>query len=178
MLKIEKTFFHETLLKNHHFHADYLEIDWPDLVGQSWLKVNFSLQLDRNGRPVLTYANRPKIDPSTVLNFDIMDKLGTSLERAPLTSKTAKFESDLLKTNEDIASQRREILQTLVYGGGEKLAPHRHTNVCSFPQLCEAISWELLANKVASVCPVSRLNTTTSEYVPRPWRWAFSTTLS
>ena len=50
-----------------------------------------------------------------------MDKLGknpwTSLERAPFTSKTAKFESDLLKTNDDIASQRREILQTLVYGG-------------------------------------------------------------
>ena len=89
--------------------------------------MNFSLQLDRNGRPVLTYANRPKINPSTVLNFDIMDKLGknpwTSLERAPLTSKTAKFESDLLKTNEDIASQRREILQTLVYGGGQKTCP-------------------------------------------------------
>ena len=121
MLKIEKTFFHEILLKNHHFHADYLEIDYPGLVGQFWLKVNFSLQLDGNGRPVLTYGNRPKIDPSTVLNFD-MDKLGkhpwTSLERAPLTSKTAKFESDLLKTNEDIASQRREILQTLAKGGG------------------------------------------------------------
>ena len=84
--------------------------------------MNFSLQLDR----ILTYGNRPKIDPSTVLNFD-MDKLGkhpwTSLERAPLTSKTAKFESDLLKTNEDIASQRREILQTLVYGGGQKTCP-------------------------------------------------------
>ena len=88
--------------------------------------MSFSLQLDRNGRPVLTYGNRPKIDPSTVLNFD-MDKLGKnpwiSLERAPLTSKTAKFESDLLKTNEDIASQRREILQTLVYGGGQKNLP-------------------------------------------------------
>ena len=64
-----------------------------------------------------------------------MDKLGknpwTLLERAPLTSKTAKFESDLLKTNDDIASQRREILQTLVYGGrggGSKktiLSPHK-----------------------------------------------------
>ena len=84
--------------------------------------MNFSLQLDR----ILTYGNRPKIDPSTVLNFD-MDKLGkhpwTPLERAPLTSKTAKFESGLLKTNEDIASQRREILQTLVYGGGQKTCP-------------------------------------------------------
>ena len=82
--------------------------------------MNFSLQLDGNGRPVLTYGNGPKIDPSTVLNFD-MDKSEKnpwiSLKRAPLTSKTAKFECDLLKTNEDIASQRREILQTLVYGG-------------------------------------------------------------
>ena len=82
--------------------------------------MNFSLQLDGKGRPVLTYGNGPKIDPSTVLNFD-MDKSEKnpwiSLKRAPLTSKTAKFECDLLKTNEDIASQRREILQTLVYGG-------------------------------------------------------------
>ena len=33
-------------------------------------------------------------------------------------SKIAKFESDLLKTNEDIASQTRTILQTFVWGGG------------------------------------------------------------
>lgn len=136
--------------------------------------MNFSLQLDGNGRPVLTYGNGPKIDPSMVLNFD-MDKSEKnpwiSLKRAPLTSKTAKFECDLLKTNEDIASQRREILQTLAYGGrgvwAKKLSSH-HTKVCTFPQLCEAKSWVLLANKVASVCPVSRLNTTTLEHVPRP----------
>ena len=30
-------------------------------------------------------------------------------------SKIAKFECDLLKTNEDIASQSREILQTFVW---------------------------------------------------------------
>ena len=34
-------------------------------------------------------------------------------------SKIAKFESDLLKTNEDIASQSREILQTFVWWGAQ-----------------------------------------------------------
>ena len=33
-------------------------------------------------------------------------------------SKTAKFESDLLKTNEHVAPQSREILETLYWGGG------------------------------------------------------------
>ena len=51
--------------------------------------------------------------------------------------------------------------------GAKKLSSH-HIKVCTFPQLCEAKSWVLLANKVASVCPVSRLNTTTLEHVPRP----------
>ena len=32
--------------------------------------------------------------------------------------KTAKFESDLLKTNEHVAPQSREILETLYWGGG------------------------------------------------------------
>ena len=34
------------------------------------------------------------------------------------TGKIAKFESNLLKTNEDIAPQRCEILQTFVWGEG------------------------------------------------------------
>ena len=38
-------------------------------------------------------------------------------------SKIAEFESDLLKTNKDIAPQSREILQTFVWGGGHNLAP-------------------------------------------------------
>ena len=42
-------------------------------------------------------------------------------------SKTAKFESVLLKTYKDIAPQSREILQTFLWWGVE-LAPH-HTNV-------------------------------------------------
>ena len=32
--------------------------------------------------------------------------------------KVAKFESDLMETNEDIALQRHEILQTFVWWGG------------------------------------------------------------
>ena len=52
----------------------------------------------------------------------------------------AKFESNLLKTNEEIAPRRCEILQTSVWWGwGHKLAPH-HTNVCKLSQLCTAIS--------------------------------------
>ena len=52
--------------------------------------------------------------------------------------KIARFECDLLKTNEDTAPQSREILQTFD-GGGHKLAPNL-TNVCKFSQLCGAIS--------------------------------------
>ena len=51
-------------------------------------------------------------------------------------SKIAKFESDLLKTNEDIASQTRTILQTFVWwgGGGTNLPPTIQTSVhfCNF----------------------------------------------
>ena len=36
------------------------------------------------------------------------------------TSKTAKFESDLLKTNKDTAPQSREILQPFVWWAGHK----------------------------------------------------------
>ena len=46
--------------------------------------------------------------------------------------KIAKFESDLLKTNKDIAPQSREILQTFVWWN--KLALH-HTNICKFSEL-------------------------------------------
>ena len=45
-------------------------------------------------------------------------------------SKIAKFQSDLLKINEDIVPQSREILQTFVWWRAQiKVAPH-HTNVC------------------------------------------------
>ena len=39
------------------------------------------------------------------------------MERTPKISKAAEFESDLLKTNEDLARQRRRILQTFVWWG-------------------------------------------------------------
>ena len=38
-------------------------------------------------------------------------------ERAPLFSKIAKFETDFLKTNEDISPHSRVILQTFLSGG-------------------------------------------------------------
>ena len=53
--------------------------------------------------------------------------VNTTENSALKISKTAKFESDLLKTNKDIASQSRKILQTFVCWGVE-LASH-HTNV-------------------------------------------------
>ena len=54
------------------------------------------------------------------------------------------FESDLCKTNEEIAVQSREILQTFVWwkegggGGGTNLAPP--SNVCKFSKICKAMS--------------------------------------
>ena len=73
-----------------------------------------------------------------------------------------KFERELMKTNEDIASQSRKILQTFVWGVGgggvgspiwpppppppppppQKLPPPppHHTNVCKFSQLYGAIA--------------------------------------
>ena len=52
-------------------------------------------------------------------------------------SQTTKFESDLLKTNEDMAPKSRHFDRRL-YGGKHKLAP-QHTKACEFSQLCEAI---------------------------------------
>ena len=44
-------------------------------------------------------------------------------------SKIVKFESDLLKTNEDVASQSREILQTFVWWGAQT-CPKQNKNIC------------------------------------------------
>ena len=52
-------------------------------------------------------------------------------------SKTTKFESDLLKTNEGMAPNSHKISQTFEWWG-HKLAP-QHTKACEFSQLCEAI---------------------------------------
>ena len=61
-----------------------------------------------------------------------MDKSGKILghhwKKHLKISETAKFESDLLKTNEDMAPQSREILQTFAWwlrgGGGGTNLPH------------------------------------------------------
>ena len=55
-----------------------------------------------------------------------MDKLWKNRRhhwKKRLNSKISKFENDLLKTNEDIAPQRREILQTFVWVEGTNLPP-------------------------------------------------------
>ena len=44
-------------------------------------------------------------------------------------SKSAKFESDLLKINEDINPQSREILQTLVWWGGGTNLPFSQNKI-------------------------------------------------
>ena len=59
--------------------------------------------------------------------------------------KIVKFESDLLKTNEDVAPQSREILV--------QICPHHHhSNVCKFSQLCGALSsltWDVSLSNLA-----------------------------
>ena len=55
------------------------------------------------------------------------------------TGEAAKFESDLFKTNEDIAPVSHRILQTFVQGGRGDRASH-HTNVCKISRLCGATS--------------------------------------
>ena len=62
------------------------------------------------------------VDLSTVFSTLYMDQLGKILqhywkERLKI-SRTVKFQSDLLKTNEDIAPQSRQILQTFAWWGG------------------------------------------------------------
>ena len=70
----------------------------------------------------------------------------TRLKRTPQISKVAKFESEFLKTNEDITSQICRNLQTFVWYRARTpppppvpLAP-KHTNVCKISRLCSAIS--------------------------------------
>ena len=67
------------------------------------------------------------VDPSTVISSLNMDQLGKIRqhywkERLKI-SRTAKFQSDLLKTNEDIAPQGRQILQTFAWWGAQTCPP-------------------------------------------------------
>ena len=75
--------------------------------------------------------------PQFFSTFDMDKSAGKST-----ISKITKFESDLLKTNEDIVVERLIILEMFVWYSGAKdtnLPPH-HTNVCKFLQFCRAIS--------------------------------------
>ena len=55
----------------------------------------------------------------TTFDMDKVEKICRHRRKEHLKiSKIAKFESDLLKTNEDIALQIREIWETFVSGGG------------------------------------------------------------
>ena len=65
-----------------------------------------------------TFWHRPGGNPSIPLERATEERLKIS--------KTTKFESDLLKTNDDIAPKSHEILQMFVWrvgGRGHKLAP-------------------------------------------------------
>ena len=68
----------------------------------------------------------------------------STLKKCLEINKTAKFEIDLLKVNEETAPQSHKTLQTFVWWG-HKLTP-RHTNICKFLELCGAIP--LLAKDV------------------------------
>ena len=84
-----------------------------------------------------------------IFNFwhgQVRENPSTPLKKCLEINKTAKFEIDLLKVNEQTASQSLKNLQTFVWGGGgHKLTP-RHTNICKFSELCGAIP--LLAKDV------------------------------
>ena len=62
---------------------------------------------------------QPQIELSTIFLTFHWDQLGNIRQRGWIerlkVSKVDKFESDLLKTNENIATQSRDILQTFVW---------------------------------------------------------------
>ena len=68
-----------------------------------------------------------------------MDKLGKIhghyWKEHPKITKISKFESDSLKTNEDVASQSRKKFDRHLFDWGHKLIAALHTNVCIFARL-------------------------------------------
>ena len=83
------------------------------------------------------------IHPSTVFSawndWDHLAKIRQHDWKEPRKiSKVAKFENYLLKTNEDITPQNREILQMFVWWGASSCP--LVTNVCKISRLCRAIS--------------------------------------
>ena len=61
----------------------------------------------------------------------------STLKKCLEINKTAKFEIDLLKVNEETAPQSHKTLQTFVWWG-HKLTP-RYRNICKFSDLCGVI---------------------------------------
>ena len=82
-------------------------------------------------------------------------------------SKVAKFESDLLKTYEGIAPQRRVILRDVLYGGGQVRAPT--TNVCKISRLCGLISSLSL-----DLSPLNLVSYLILKFSFRQCRWLFA----
>ena len=90
---------------------------------------------------------RVPLSGKTIVRFFFFSTIG---KKCLEIRKFAKFQSDLLKTNEDIARpQSREILQTFVWWGvGDSLGPSpppptttpSRTNVSRFSQLYGAMS--------------------------------------
>ena len=86
-----------------------------------------------------------RIDYSTLFSIFDMAKLKKPMERIPLNQKNCKvLKSDLLKTNQHIAPQCRQILQTFVWWGPGTnlllLPPTQHhvktsVNFCNFTEL-------------------------------------------
>ena len=82
-------------------------------------------------------------------------------------SKVAKFESDLFKTYEDTAPQRREILQTFCMVGARS-RPH-HKKVCKISRLYEAIS-----SLVLHVSPLNLVRYPIFRFFFQQCRWLFA----
>ena len=96
----------------------------------------------RGRLPITTYTGGEAL-PKRILLLTWTTSRNQWKERLKIR-KIAKSKSDLLKTNEDIAPQCRQITDVCMVGAGHKLAlppPHpQHTNVCQFWQLYRAIS--------------------------------------
>ena len=58
-------------------------------------------------------------------------------------TKTSKFENDLLKTNEDVASQSRKKFDRSLFDWGHKLIAAHHTNVCIFARFNKTYHFHL-----------------------------------
>ena len=102
---------------------------WPEYAGTS---KNLQILWNRPFHSIFNFWHgQVRENPST-------------LKKCLEINKTAKFEIDLLKVNEETAPQSLKNLQTFVWWG-HKLTP-RHTNICKFSELCGAIP--LLAKDV------------------------------